>query len=590
MIHHLHAVKSAARFLRKECRRADARARRNRPGVLRLESRSLLATVAEIPVPSGSGSAPDGMVNVPGGSIWFTEFGADKIASINPSTDAVAEFPIPSVNAEPFRITLGSDGNLWFTEIGVDKIGEFNPATGKITEYAVPTAQAQPFGITAGPNNTVWFTEWAGNQIGSINTKSGKITEYAVPTSNAVARGHHRRWKRPRLVYRKPDQPDCDVRPSREHVRRTSAADCGPKTVRDHRRAGRQPLFHGIHRQPGGRLQSEQLDVFTVFHDSDCQYPTDRDHRRARWDGLVHAEPDQPGGDAQPLDEGSHRGFDADGRVGSARNRRRERRITLVCRAEFGKSRHDRARLEPDGDNRAFATGNTGPDIWSHGRRRISVRGRRYELPRQCEPGDFRRSRGRHACRQDKREGVDGIATFTGLSFSASGSYQLQVKSGTTAPAAVGPILAVLPITVPPLIPSTPAAAAPVVLSEQLVTAGKGKNKYVSGVVITFSTALDPTTAQNASNYTVIQTAKGGRASAAKAIRLHARYKLANKTVKLTFVGKPRFAAGGQLILNAANPGGLASLAGVRLEGNMGTDPGSDGMYKILPNGRGMAN
>ena len=127
-------------------------------------------------------------------------------------------------------------------------------------------------------------------------------------------------------------------------------------------------------------------------------------------------------------------------------------------------------------------------------------------------------------------------------------------------------------------------------LSEQLVTAGKGKNKYVSGVVITFSTALDPTTAQDASNYTVIQTTKGGRASAAKAIRLHARYKLASKTVKLTFVGKPRFASGGQLILNAANPGGLASLAGVRLEGNMGADPGSDGMYKILPNGRGMAN
>ncbi len=131
---------------------------------------------------------------------------------------------------------------------------------------------------------------------------------------------------------------------------------------------------------------------------------------------------------------------------------------------------------------------------------------------------------------------VDGIATFTGLSFSASGSYQVQVKSGTVAPATVGPILVMLPVTVPPRAPNSPATVvAPVVLSEQLVTAGKGKNKYVTGIVITFSTALDPTTAQNASNYTVIQTTKGGRASVAKAIRLHARYKLANKTVKLTF-------------------------------------------------------
>ena len=91
-------------------------------------------------------------------------------------------------------------------------------------------------------------------------------------------------------------------------------------------------------------------------------------------------------------------------------------------------------------------------------------------------------------------------------------------------------------------------------LKEQLVFAGSGNNRYVSGIVLTFSSALDPKTAANSSNYTVTQAMTAGRARAVKPIRLHATYKPANHVVKLTFAGKPRFAAGGQLRLVATGP------------------------------------
>ena len=139
-------------------------------------------------MPSGAGSAPDGVAVGPNGSIWFTEFGADKIGTIDPTTHAISEFTIPTRMQSP-RDRAGPDGNFWFTEFNTDQIGMINPTTHKITEYPIPTMDAEPFGITAGPNNTVWFTEWSGNQIGSVNIATGKVTEYPIPTLDAAPEG-----------------------------------------------------------------------------------------------------------------------------------------------------------------------------------------------------------------------------------------------------------------------------------------------------------------------------------------------------------------------------------------------------------------
>ena len=88
------------------------------------------------------GHGPDGVTAGPGNSVWFTEYAADKIGTIDPVTHAISEFPTPTPDAEPFRITLGPDGNLWFTEFGAGKIGMINPTTDKFTEYALSNPNA----------------------------------------------------------------------------------------------------------------------------------------------------------------------------------------------------------------------------------------------------------------------------------------------------------------------------------------------------------------------------------------------------------------------------------------------------------------
>jgi hypothetical protein len=118
--------------------------------------------------------------------------------------------------------------------------------------------------------------------------------------------------------------------------------------------------------------------------------------------------------------------------------------------------------------------------------------------------------------------------------------------------------------------------------------AGNGANRYVAGIVLNFSAPLDPATAQNAANYTVTQLTANGRAKAAKAIRLRVVYNHASNTVRLKLAGKPRFIAGGQLVVVGSNPKGITSSSGMHLEGNTGTTPGTDGLYTILPDARGI--
>jgi hypothetical protein len=184
---------------------------------------------------------------------------------------------------------------------------------------------------------------------------------------------------------------------------------------------------------------------------------------------------------------------------------------------------------------------------------------------------------------------VNGIASFNGLSLMHPGEFSIQVKSGSVAPVSVGPIDVPGPVGTSPVGPGGNSPPAPVVLSEHLVLSGKGKNRYVAGVLLTFSSALDPATAVNSSNYSVAQTTKVARAKAVKAIRLHATYTQAKDTVKLTFAGKPRFTAGGLLRLIASGPTGISSASGVALEGNMGNQPGANALYEILPNAKGIA-
>ncbi len=142
--------------------------------------------VTEIPLPNSVGFEGADQVSItagPDGKIWFADYDGNTIGMIDPTTDAITVFPVPTPDAGLEDITVGPDGNLWFTEKAANQVGMIDPTTDAISEFPVPTANSWLVDIAAGPDGNLWFTEQVGNAIGMIDPTTGAITEYPIPTA-----------------------------------------------------------------------------------------------------------------------------------------------------------------------------------------------------------------------------------------------------------------------------------------------------------------------------------------------------------------------------------------------------------------------
>jgi streptogramin lyase len=143
-----------------------------------------------VPILGGRQStSPEGITAGPDGGVWFADGGNNAIGRVDPTTDAITLFPVPTANAAPFFITAAPDGNLWFTERDANKIGSINPTTHAVNEFPVPTAGSGPEGIAAGPDGNLWFTELNAGRIATINPTTHSITESVVPYAGSGPEG-----------------------------------------------------------------------------------------------------------------------------------------------------------------------------------------------------------------------------------------------------------------------------------------------------------------------------------------------------------------------------------------------------------------
>lgn len=140
----------------------------------------------DIPTPN---SSPHDVVVGNDGTVWFTEIGANKIGSFDPTTEEFKEWDIPTPNSRPHGLAVDSSGSVWFTEVGASKIGKLDPTTGVIDEFDTPTANSGPHTPIFADQNTLWFTEQRASQIGRMNIETSHIDEFPTPTSSTVPYG-----------------------------------------------------------------------------------------------------------------------------------------------------------------------------------------------------------------------------------------------------------------------------------------------------------------------------------------------------------------------------------------------------------------
>ena len=143
-----------------------------------------------------------GITAGPDGNLWFTGELDQQIDEIDPTTDAISEFPIPVANSDPQGITAGPDGNLWFAEPAARAISvEFNPTTDAINEFSLPAANGSAPRSRRAPTATSGSPQ--GGHVGTINPTTDAITEYAVPYTGSISQRNHDGPRRQHLVHRR---------------------------------------------------------------------------------------------------------------------------------------------------------------------------------------------------------------------------------------------------------------------------------------------------------------------------------------------------------------------------------------------------
>ena len=146
----------------------------------------LKVTVREWEVPTPA-SKPYTTVLGPGGLIWFTEEGANKIGSVDPATGEIKEYSLAGEkNAAPHGLVLDHEGNVWYAASVGGFIGKLEPKTEKVVTYPMPDANVKdPENVTFDATGILWFTLPVANMIGKLDPTSGAVALKPVPTANA---------------------------------------------------------------------------------------------------------------------------------------------------------------------------------------------------------------------------------------------------------------------------------------------------------------------------------------------------------------------------------------------------------------------
>src|SRR6476661_516901 len=125
-----------------------------------------------------------------GSNVFFVESNSNKIGKLDPSTNTITEWGIPTNSSLPVSITVDSStGNVFFAESNSNKIGRLVPSTNTITEWGIPTNSSLPVSITVDSSTgNVFFAESNSNKIGRLVPSTNTITEWDIQTDSKSLR------------------------------------------------------------------------------------------------------------------------------------------------------------------------------------------------------------------------------------------------------------------------------------------------------------------------------------------------------------------------------------------------------------------
>jgi streptogramin lyase len=119
--------------------------------------------LTEYAIPTAN-SGPAGIAPGTDNALWFTEQKAEKIGRIATTGSITAEYPLNGAQT-PNYILQGIDGNFYFTDTQANKMGQFLTRSHKVHFYKIPTADAGPTAMILGSDEEVYLVETLGNKL-----------------------------------------------------------------------------------------------------------------------------------------------------------------------------------------------------------------------------------------------------------------------------------------------------------------------------------------------------------------------------------------------------------------------------------------
>jgi len=135
-------------------------------------------------------AVPYGIVVTREGVPFFCEFGTNRLASIDPKSLAIQEYPLPQ-GARPRRLALAPDGTIYYSDFERGYLGHFYPATGRAEEWASPGGpHSEPYGIAVTLDGMVWYSESGvkPNTLVRFDPKTKTFASRTIPSGGGVVR------------------------------------------------------------------------------------------------------------------------------------------------------------------------------------------------------------------------------------------------------------------------------------------------------------------------------------------------------------------------------------------------------------------
>lgn len=119
------------------------------------------------------------------GRLWLSEFMGNAVASLDPKSGQVREYPSPSRIGHPYGIALDSKEHVWYAKYGSNLIDELDPESGRVTEHRMPGADSSPHRITIDAKDRLWTPDDGYSSLVMYDIAKGTFKSYPLPDKDS---------------------------------------------------------------------------------------------------------------------------------------------------------------------------------------------------------------------------------------------------------------------------------------------------------------------------------------------------------------------------------------------------------------------